>query len=105
MPSCAASTPTFSMYDLLSRSGRRPCLAHCGQQLLHAERVSCCQVVASNEVNIQMNNRDPPVFWPERTYKWGVSEAFNPEHSDLMYLRRLLLEDACEEIAAAKRKR
>ena len=63
------------------------------------------QVVASNEVNASMNNRDPPVFWPERTYKWGVSEAFNPEHSDLMYLRRLLLEDACEEIASAKRKR
>lgn len=63
------------------------------------------QVVASNETNREMNNRDPPVFWPERSYKWGVSEAFNPEHSDLMYLRRLLLEDACEEIAASKRKR
>ena len=45
------------------------------------------------------------MFWPERSYKWGTSEAFNPEHSDLLYLRQLLLEEACEEIAAAKRHR
>ena len=45
------------------------------------------------------------MFWPERQYRWGTSEAFNPEHSDLLYLRQLLLEEACEEIAAAKRHR
>lgn len=79
-------------------------LERCGLQ--HTDRHTMpFLVVASNETNREMNNRDPPVFWPERSYKWGVSEAFNPEHSDLMYLRRLLLEDACEEIAASKRKR
>ncbi|KAK9804973.1 hypothetical protein WJX73_006082 [Symbiochloris irregularis] len=79
-------------------------LERCGLQ--HTDRHTMpFLVVASNEVSSEMSNRDPPVFWPERQYKWGISEAFNPEHSDLMYLRRLLTEDACDEIAAAKRKR
>lgn len=46
-----------------------------------------------------------PVFWPERRYPWGVSEAFNPQHSDLLHLRLLLLKEACDELSAAKRAR
>lgn len=30
---------------------------------------------------------DPPTYWPERSYRWGTAEAFNPEHSDLLFLR------------------
>lgn len=45
------------------------------------------------------------VFWPERRYPWGVSEAFNPQHSDLLHLRLLLLKEACDELSAAKRAR
>jgi len=30
---------------------------------------------------------DPPTYWPERSYKWGTAEAFNPDHSDLLFLR------------------
>uniref|UniRef100_A0A061SDN1 Septin 7 n=1 Tax=Tetraselmis sp. GSL018 TaxID=582737 RepID=A0A061SDN1_9CHLO len=60
-------------------------------------------VVASNEVNREKAQQDPPIFWPQRQYKWGMSEAFNPEHSDLLNLRSLLFQEACEEIAATKR--
>lgn len=45
------------------------------------------------------------VFWPERRYTWGVSEAFNPQHSDLLHLRLLLLKEACDELSTAKRAR
>ena len=45
------------------------------------------------------------VFWPERRYSWGVSEAFNPQHSDLLHLRLLLLKEACDELSTAKRAR
>lgn len=45
------------------------------------------------------------VFWPERRYPWGVSEAFNPHHSDLLHLRLLLLKEACDELSSAKRTR
>ena len=45
------------------------------------------------------------VFWPERRYPWGVSEAFNPQHSDLLHLRLLLLKEACDELSTAKRAR
>lgn len=45
------------------------------------------------------------VFWPERRYTWGVSEAFNPQHSDLLHLRLLLLKEACDELSMAKRAR
>jgi hypothetical protein len=34
-----------------------------------------------------MNSLDAPVYWPERRYPWGTAEAFNPEHSDLLFLR------------------
>jgi hypothetical protein len=34
-----------------------------------------------------------------------VSEAFNPDHSDLLNLRSLLFQEASEEIAATKRAR
>eukprot|EP00955_Chlamydomonas_euryale_P002849 30173-Chlamydomonas_euryale.AAC.3 len=44
-------------------------------------------VVASNEVNEELNTADPPLFWPERRYPWGVAEAFNKDHSDLLGLR------------------
>lgn len=30
---------------------------------------------------------DPPLYWPERRYPWGVAEAFNKDHSDLLSLR------------------
>jgi septin 7 len=45
------------------------------------------QVVASNDVNDEMNQLDVPVFWPERRYPWGTAQAFNPDHSDLFFLR------------------
>lgn len=35
-------------------------------------------------------------------YMWGTSEAMNPQHSDLLLLRKLLLEEAVEEISASK---
>ena len=52
----------------------------------------------------KLDNQDA-VFWPERKYPWGVSEAFNPQHSDLLHLRLLLLKEACDELSAAKRSR
>lgn len=50
---------------------------------------SCCnlQVIASNDINDEMNQMDVPVFWPERRYPWGTAQAFNPDHSDLFFLR------------------
>ncbi|DBA79708.1 TPA: hypothetical protein ACH3X1_008377 [Trebouxia sp. C0004] len=62
-------------------------------------------VVASNDVNQDKLDGQDPVFWPERRYPWGVSEAFNPQHSDLLHLRLLLLKEACDELSAAKRAR
>eukprot|EP01026_Neomeris_dumetosa_P013560 TRINITY_DN1476_c0_g1_i11.p2 TRINITY_DN1476_c0_g1~~TRINITY_DN1476_c0_g1_i11.p2 ORF type:complete len:427 (-),score=70.18 TRINITY_DN1476_c0_g1_i11:736-2016(-) len=62
-------------------------------------------VIGSNDINEEMAGRDPPVFWPERNYPWGTSEAFNPEHSDLIYLRLLLLKEGAEEISAATKTR
>jgi septin 7 len=44
-------------------------------------------VIASNDINEEMNALDVPVFWPERRYPWGTAEAFNPDHSDLLCLR------------------
>lgn len=41
-------------------------------------------------------------LWPERVYQWGTSEAMNPSHSDLLLLRKLLLEEAVEEISHSK---
>jgi hypothetical protein len=43
-----------------------------------------------------------PELWPERVYQWGTSEAMNPQHSDLLLLRKLLLEEAVEEISHSK---
>lgn len=43
---------------------------------------------------------DPPTYWPERSYKWGTAEAFNPDHSDLLFLR-WELEDAASLQAGA----
>ncbi|GBF99885.1 hypothetical protein Rsub_12681 [Raphidocelis subcapitata] len=62
-------------------------------------------VIASNDVNEDMNSLDVPVFWPERRYPWGTAEAFNPEHSDLLFLRALLLKEALEDICKDKRQR
>lgn len=62
-------------------------------------------VVASNEINDELNTGDPPVYWPERRYAWGTAEAFNREHSDLLALRALLLKEALEEINKSKRAR
>lgn len=45
------------------------------------------QVIASNDINDEMNQMDVPVFWPERRYPWGTAQAFNPDHSDLFFLR------------------
>ena len=47
----------------------------------------------------------PPLLWPERRYPWGTAEAFNPEHSDLLALRALLLREALEDIVRDKRAR
>jgi septin 7 len=38
-------------------------------------------------VNQALLAAEPPLFWPQREYKWGTAEAFNPEHSDLLSLR------------------
>eukprot|EP00884_Botryococcus_braunii_P014002 jgi/Botrbrau1/22602/Bobra.176_1s0032.1 len=62
-------------------------------------------VVASNTINHDLAHADPPVYWPERSYPWGTSQAFNADHSDILYLRTLLLHEAAEEISAAKRVR
>jgi len=48
------------------------------------------QVIASNDICEDMNQLDVPVFWPERRYPWGTAQAFNPEHSDLFFLRFVL---------------
>ncbi len=66
-------------------------------------------VVASNDINEELNAGDPPVFWPERRYPWGTAEAFNRDHSDLlalrcgcsshdcpMWLTRLAIESSCQ---------
>lgn len=62
-------------------------------------------VVASNDVNVQLAHREPPVFWPERQYAWGTCEAFNPDHSDVLQLRLLLLKEGLEEISSNKLER
>lgn len=59
--------------------------------------------VASNEVNLVLSNEGK--LWPERQYPWGICEAFNPDHSDLLHLRLLLLNEGLEEISAAKLER
>jgi septin family protein len=62
-------------------------------------------VVCSNTCNKEQLAAEEPQFWPERNYDWGICEAFNPEHSDLLLLRRLLLQEGVEEIARDKVKR
>ncbi|KAF8062013.1 SEPTIN3 [Scenedesmus sp. PABB004] len=62
-------------------------------------------VIASNDINEEMNQMDVPVFWPERRYPWGTAQAFNPDHSDLLHLRALLLKEALEDICKDKRNR
>jgi septin 7 len=62
-------------------------------------------VVASNDVNDEMGALEAPVFWPERRYAWGTAEAFNPQHSDLLFLRALLLKEGLEAIVRDKRRR
>jgi septin 7 len=44
-------------------------------------------VIASNDINQAALQDEPPTYWPERSYKWGTAEAFNPDHSDLLFLR------------------
>jgi len=60
-------------------------------------------IVASNEVNTDLQGKG--VFWPERQYAYGTCEAFNPDHSDLLHLRLLLIKEGLEEISAAKLQR
>ena len=60
------------------------------------------QVVCSNTLNEERLKGDDPEFWPERRYMWGTSQGMNPEHSDLLLLRRLLLTEGVEEIATSK---
>jgi septin 7 len=52
-----------------------------------------------------MSALEVPVFWPERRYPWGTAEAFNPDHSDLLFLRALLLKEALEDVCKDKRQR
>ena len=59
-------------------------------------------VVCSNYNNEERMNQEEPELWPERRYIWGTSEAMNPQHSDLLLLRRLLLQEGVEEIAESK---
>eukprot|EP00775_Hariotina_reticulata_P008769 gene8769-8948_t len=62
-------------------------------------------VIASNDINQAALQDDPPTYWPERSYKWGTAEAFNPDHSDLLFLRSLLMAEALEEVSVEKRQR
>ncbi|KAJ9528259.1 hypothetical protein QJQ45_014230 [Haematococcus lacustris] len=71
----------------------------------HATPTPPFLVVASNDINEDLNAGDPPVYWPERRYPWGIAEAFNRDHSDLLGLRALLLKEALEEINKTKRQR
>ncbi|KAF5841669.1 septin-like protein [Dunaliella salina] len=71
----------------------------------HATPTPPFLIVASNDINEDLNTGDPPVFWPERRYPWGTAEAFNREHSDLLGLRALLLKEALEEVNKTKRQR
>lgn len=73
------------------------------RQLGRAVRSSCMSVVMT-VVQEKLEGQEA-VFWPERRYTWGVSEAFNPQHSDLLHLRLLLLKEACDELSIAKRTR
>jgi septin 7 len=59
-------------------------------------------VVCSNAYNEERLHKEQPELWPERRYMWGTSEAMNPQHSDLLLLRRLLLQEGVEEIARSK---
>jgi septin family protein len=59
-------------------------------------------VVCSNTCDKDKLHAEEPQFWPERNYDWGTCEAFNPDHSDLLLLRRLLLQEGVEEIARDK---
>ncbi|WIA38640.1 hypothetical protein OEZ86_001950 [Tetradesmus obliquus] len=62
-------------------------------------------VIASNDINQAALQDEPPTYWPERSYKWGTAEAFNPDHSDLLFLRSLLMAEALEEVSVDKRQR
>lgn len=63
--------------------------------------LSCMlQVIASNDINDEMNQLDVPVFWPERRYPWGTAQAFNPDHSDLFFLRCVPHAVATRDVAA-----
>ena len=62
-------------------------------------------IIASNDVDQGMLRAEPPMYWPQRAYRWGTAEAFNGEHSDLLALRALLLSEGLEELVAAKRAR
>ena len=71
-----------------------------------AIRSSCVSVLMAVMTAVQEKlEGQEAVFWPERRYTWGVSEAFNPQHSDLLHLRLLLLKEACDELSIAKRTR
>ena len=59
-------------------------------------------VVCSNLYNEDKLKQAEPELWPERRYMWGTSEAMNPQHSDLLLLRRLLLQEGVEEISRSK---
>jgi len=59
-------------------------------------------VIASNDINQGMLHGEVPMYWPERAYKWGTAEAYNPEHSDLLALRALLMSEAVEEVSHEK---
>lgn len=59
-------------------------------------------VVCSNYYNKDKLKQKEPELWPERVYQWGTSEAMNSQHSDLLLLRKLLLEEAVEEISHSK---
>lgn len=62
-------------------------------------------VIASDEVNEGRMKADAPTYWPERCYEWGVAEAYNTEHSDLLSLRALVFKEALQHIIISKRQR
>ena len=78
MPYCRGKINTFSFdKEALERAGMNE----------GSGSVPPFLVIASNDINDEMNGLDVPVFWPERRYPWGTAEAFNSEHSDLLCLR------------------
>lgn len=54
---------------------------------------------------ISSNKTSQEAPWPIREYAWGTCEAFNSQHSDFSYLKKLLLEEGFCDIRESTEKR